>query len=90
MTINTRKLAREIKALVQQRDEQINTSDIPEVTDWSRAVVGKFYRPIKEPVTIRLDADVVAWLKAKGPRYQTRINAILRSAMKPEAARSGK
>lgn len=71
------------------RDEQIDTSDIPEVTDWSRALVGKFYRPIKKRVTIRLDADVVAWLKAKGPRYQTRINAILRSAMKPEAE-SGK
>ena len=78
---STRNLDREIKALMRLRDDQIDTSDIPAVTDWSKAVVGKFYRPIKEPVTIRLDADVVAWLKSKGPGYQTRLNALLRSAM---------
>jgi uncharacterized protein (DUF4415 family) len=66
---------------VRKRDEEIDTSDIPEVKDWSRAVVGKFYRPLKEPVTIWLDSDIVAWLKAKGPGYQTRINALLREAM---------
>jgi uncharacterized protein (DUF4415 family) len=44
-------------------------------------VVGKFYRPIKKPLTIRLDADVLAWLKGQGRGYQTRINALLRSAM---------
>jgi len=70
------------------REEDIDTSDIPEVTDWSKAVVGKFYRPRKEPITIRLDADVVAWLKAEGPGYQTRINTLLRNAMEPAAARS--
>lgn len=71
----------ELAALVRLRDADIDTSDIPEVKDWSRAVVGKFYRPIKEPVTLRLDADVVAWLKAAGPGYQTRINGLLRRAM---------
>lgn len=81
MTTHTEKQHRELAALVQLRDEDIDTSDIPEVTDWSRAVVGKFYRPIKEPVTLRLDADVLAWLKSKGPGYQTRINALLREAM---------
>jgi uncharacterized protein (DUF4415 family) len=69
------------------RDEEIDTSDIPEVKDWSKAVVGKFYRPRKEPVTIRLDSDVIAWLKAEGPGYQTRINTLLRNAMKPTSAR---
>ena len=69
MATNTKRLDREIEGLTQLRDDQIDTTDIPQVTDWSRAVVGKFYRPIKEPVTIRLDADVVAWLKAKGPGY---------------------
>lgn len=86
MNINTRRIDGEIKALVQKRDEDIDTSDIPEVKDWSQAVVGKFYRPIKEPVTIRLDADIVAWLKAEGPGYQTRINALLREAMRPSVA----
>jgi uncharacterized protein (DUF4415 family) len=51
------------------------------VLDWSKAVVGKFYRPIKKPLTIRVDADVLAWLKGQGKGYQTRINALLRSAM---------
>jgi uncharacterized protein (DUF4415 family) len=62
-------------------DEDIDTSDIPEVTQWGKALVGKFYRPLKEPVTLRLDADVIAWLKSQGPGYQTRINALLRTFM---------
>ena len=77
---------RELAALVRLRDRGIDTSDIPEVKDWSRAVVGKFYRPIKEPVTIRLDADVLDWLKSQGPGYQTRINALLREMMDSRAA----
>jgi len=63
------------------KDSQIDTTDIPERIDWSKAVIGKFYRPIKKPLTIRLDADVLAWLKAQGRGYQTRINALLRNAM---------
>jgi len=66
-------------------DEEIDTSDIPEVKDWSRAEIGKFYRPIKKPVTLRLDADVLAWLKSQGAGYQTRLNAILRQAMNKDA-----
>ena len=68
------------------KDREIDTTDIPSVLDWSKAVVGKFYRPIKKPLTIRLDADVLAWLKGQGRGYQTRINALLRSSM--EEARS--
>ena len=71
----------EIRALKRMRDREIDTTDIPERLDWSRAVVGKFYRPIKRPLTIRLDADVLDWLKKQGKGYQTRINAILRAAM---------
>ena len=71
----------EIAALVALRDQEIDTSDIAEVKDWGRAVVGKFYRPIKEPITLRLDADVLAWLKSQGKGYQTRINNLLRAAM---------
>lgn len=71
----------ELEALMRLRDEDIDTSDIPEITDWSKAVVGRFYRPIKEPVTLRLDADIIAWLKSEGRGYQTRINTLLRTAM---------
>ena len=71
----------EIRALKRMKDREIDTTDIPPVLDWSKAVVGKFYRPIKKPLTIRLDADVLAWLKGQGKDYQTRINALLRSSM---------
>ena len=79
--------ASEIRALKRMRDREIDTTDIPPVLDWSKAVVGKFYRPIKKPLTIRLDADVLAWLKGQGRGYQTRINALLRSSMERDRAR---
>ena len=81
MNPGAKSLDPELEALLRLRDEDIDTSDIPEITDWSKAVVGKFYRPIKSPVTLRLDSDVLAWLKRSGPGYQTRINALLRQAM---------
>jgi len=80
--------ASEIRALKRMKDREIDTTDIPPTLDWSKAVVGKFYRPIKKPLTIRLDADVIAWLKRQGRGYQTRINALLRNAM--ENADSGR
>ena len=66
--------------------DQIDTSDIPELSDeqWAGAVRSRFYRPIKQQITARLDADVLAWLKAGGQGYQTRMNAILRRAMMAE------
>lgn len=71
-----------IAALINQRDEDIDLSDIPEIQSIPPdAVIGKFYRPKKTAVTIRLDADVLAWLKASGEGYQTRINTYLREIM---------
>ena len=69
--------------------DQIDTSDIPELSDeqWADAVRGRFYRPIKQQITARVDADVLAWLKAGGQGYQTRMNAILRRAMMAELDR---
>ena len=46
-----------------------------------KGVVGHLYRPIKRPVTMRLDADVIAWLKQGGPGYQTKANWLLRREM---------
>jgi uncharacterized protein (DUF4415 family) len=45
------------------------------------AEIGSLYRPIKKPVTLRIDADVLAWFKKQGPGYQTRINQALRNVM---------
>lgn len=83
----TEKQNQELAGLVQLRDVDIDTSDIPEVNDWSRAVVGKFYRPIKEQVSLRLDVDVLAWLRSKGRGYQTRINTLLRQSMTESSSR---
>ena len=77
----TKKQGNEIAALLALRERDIDLSDQDEVKDWSDGIVGKFYRPIKKPVTVRLDADVLAWLKAQGKGYQTRINILLRAAM---------
>ncbi|MDA8230076.1 MAG: BrnA antitoxin family protein [Magnetospirillum sp.] len=81
-----RKLTNEEKAVLEalrgRPDSDIDRTDpdAPEVRDWSGAVRGALYRPVKQPVTIRLDADVLAWFKARGDTkgYQTRINAALR------------
>jgi uncharacterized protein (DUF4415 family) len=62
-------------------DADIDTSDIPEVNDWRGAQRGRFYRPIKQLVTIRLDADVVAWFKSRDRKYQTAVNRALREYM---------
>jgi uncharacterized protein (DUF4415 family) len=81
MKNRSQKINDELAALARMRDEDVDTSDIPETLDWTGAVVGKFYRPVKEALSLRLDADILAWLKGQGPGYQTRINELLRSAM---------
>ena len=74
-----------LKRLAGRPDEEIDRSDIPEIRELpAEAVIGRFYRPKKTSVTVRLDADVVAWLKAGGPGYQTRINAHPRRLMERE------
>jgi uncharacterized protein (DUF4415 family) len=69
---------REIEALAAMAEEDIDTSDIPEVTDWSGAKRGLFYRPVKQQLTLRLDADVIDWFRREGTGYQSRMNAALR------------
>ena len=77
----TKEQKRDIAALAAKRDKDIDFSDIPLTLDWSRAEVGKFYRPPKKSVTMRLDSDVLKWLKGYGKGYQTKLNLLLRHAM---------
>jgi len=73
---------KQLQKLAARPDEEIDLSDNPEIPNIpSDAVIGKFYRPKKTAVTIRLDADLLAWLKASGEGYQTRINSYLRQLM---------
>jgi uncharacterized protein (DUF4415 family) len=51
--------------------------------------IADFYKPLKKPVTLRLDADVLAWFKKDGRRYQTRINQALRKVMERELRATG-
>jgi len=81
----TRDQKREIAAIAATKDADIDLTEMPEVVDWSGAEVGKFYRSPKQPVTIRLDADVIAWLKSYGRGYQTKANLLLRHAMQSTA-----
>jgi uncharacterized protein (DUF4415 family) len=80
---------REIQALANMPEGKIDTSEIPELPPgaWKNAVRGKWYRPVKQAVSIRLDADVLAWLKAKGDGYQTRVNVLLRERMLEEISK---
>ena len=74
---------RQITKLAALPDREIDLSDIPEIQEIPPdAVIGRFYRPKKASVTIRIDADVLAWLKAAGGGYQTRINDYLRRLMR--------
>jgi uncharacterized protein (DUF4415 family) len=82
----TTRQKREIQKLAALPDEKIDTSDIPDLPAgaWKNAVRGKWYRPVKQAVSIRLDADVLNWLKAKGSGYQTKVNGLLREKMLQE------
>ena len=74
---------KELTVLAALPDDQIDTSDIPELTEkfWETAIRNPFYRPLKRQLTLRLDADIIAWLRLQGRGYQTRANALLRDAM---------
>ena len=76
-----KKQSDDIEQLSKLPDNEIDTSDIPEVVDWSGAEVGRFYRPVKKQVTLRLDADMLEWFRGQGKKYQTRINQVLREYM---------
>ena len=73
----------ELQALAALPDQQIDHSDMPPLSEafWKNAVRNPFYKPVKQATTVRVDADVLLWLKSQGKGYQTRINAILRDAM---------
>ncbi|MCY3785077.1 MAG: BrnA antitoxin family protein [Chloroflexi bacterium] len=79
----------QIRSLETQSDDQIDTTDAPEILDWSDARRGVFYRPVKQQITLRLDADIIAWFKAHargGRGYQTDINGALREHVQRTAS----
>ena len=74
---------KELMALAERPDSEIDFTDNPEVTEerMKTAIRRGFYRPVKRQITARLDSDVLHWLKSQGKGYQSRMNEILRREM---------
>src|ERR1700679_3170680 len=72
-----------LKALRAKPESEIDYSDIPQLQEdfWKNAVRNPFYRPTKTSTTVRIDSDVLHWLRAHGKGYQSRLNAIVRREM---------
>ena len=83
----TARQKRELAALAALPDHRIDTSAAAERLEGCGP--SRFYRPVKQAVSLRLDADVVAWLKKPGKGYQTRANHILRERMLAEVRKLG-
>lgn len=86
----SKKQRADIAALQALSDSGVDTSDIAELTPafWQSAVRNPFYKPTKTVTTVRVDSDVLAWLKSQGKGYQTRLNVILREAMLKEVSKA--
>lgn len=84
----TKERERELRELANRPDSEIDYSDIPPLDDGFRArsIPNPFFSPGKKQTSVRIDSDVLAWLRSKGKGYQTRMNAILREAMLRERA----
>ena len=81
LVVHTCEQLAELAALAELPEDEIDITDIPEVLDWSHARRADCFRPIKQQITLRLDADIVAWFKERAPGgrgYQTDINRALR------------
>jgi uncharacterized protein (DUF4415 family) len=85
------KISQETRDVYARRNKDLDNADpdIPVLPPdmWDNAIIGKYYRPKKTPVTFRADSDVLAWLKSKGEGHLTRINDILRKTMLAELKR---
>lgn len=82
------RITEDVLRAYEERDKSRDNADPdapvlpPEV--WARGQIGKFYRPLKTQISLRVDNDVLAWLKSKGEGHLTRINEILREKMMEE------
>jgi uncharacterized protein (DUF4415 family) len=81
---------RRLARLATRPDSEIDFSEIPPLDEsfWKSAIRNPFYRPVKQQLTVRLDADVISWLRQQGKGYQTRLNRVLREAMLEDIKKS--
>ncbi|MBG9389842.1 BrnA antitoxin family protein [Caenimonas aquaedulcis] len=85
----TAKQKAQAAALRHRPEGKVDTSDVPPLSRefWRNAVRNPFYKPTKTATTVRVDSDVLLWLKSEGKGYQTRLNSILREAMIKEVTK---
>ena len=84
----TAKLKSELDPLARISDSEIDTSEMPPISDWSKAERGALFRPIKRPLSLRVDADVLDWFQRQGQGYQTRMNSALREYVEKHQERA--
>jgi len=85
----TQRELQRLRALSKRPDSEIDLSDIPEITDeqWRTAVRYNPYLAKKKQITVRLDTDILDWLQSFVKGYQTRLNVMLRMAMKADQSK---
>jgi uncharacterized protein (DUF4415 family) len=80
------KQRRELQRIAGKPDSEIDYSDAPEAElPPANIDAGRFYRPVKQQISIRVDADVLAWFRSRGGRYQTYMNEVLRREMRKKS-----
>jgi uncharacterized protein (DUF4415 family) len=76
----------ELVRLSGKSDSELDYSDAPAMKSVPRNVhIGRFYRPVKQQISLRVDADVLAWFRLKARKYQTYMNEVLRREMQSRA-----
>ena len=77
-----RRGTRDLTRIDRMKDSEIDYSDAPAMKSVPpRVLVGRFYRPVKQQISLRVDADILAWFRSQGKKYQTYMNAVLRREM---------
>jgi uncharacterized protein (DUF4415 family) len=81
------KISKETRQAYEKRDRRLDDDpDAPQLPPdyWDKAVIGKYYRPLKTQISFRIDNEVLDWLKSKGEGHLSRINEIHRERMTQE------
>ena len=82
-----RKASARLREHMSRRGSEPSAEDLAENRALTDDELRRMYRPVKMPVTVRLDADIIAWLRSRGGAYQTRMNQLLRQIMEREQRR---
>ena len=80
------KISNRTRRLYEERERSLDRAEVPQLppAQWAKGTIGKYYRPLKSQISVRVDNDVLDWLRSKGEGHLTRINAILRKQMERE------